>query len=207
MKRIDHLFAIPFVSHKNVLSETERLVLLNQVLGDYEKNKDFVVLDWDGDVNSSLHRKETDFIDYKILEKHIAVLHNTVKQGMKDHKSFIKYIWYNVYNRGYSQEPHNHLGGDGGLCTFSGVYYLQLNKEDPGITFWNPSNIHMSRVNLEYVSTTDAVLNHGYGFEKFRYQPSQNELILFPSFLTHSVPVQRSDNQRISISFNIFIEE
>ena len=182
-------------------------MLLKQVLGDYEKNKYYVVPDWDGDVNSSLHRDEIDYIDYKILEKHIAVLHNTVKQGMKNHKSFIKYIWYNVYNRGYSQEPHNHLGDDSGLCTFSGVYYLQLNKEDSGITFWNPSNVHMSKVNLEYISTTNSLPYHGYGFEKFRYQPSQNELILFPSFLTHSVPIQRSDNQRISISFNIFIEE
>ena len=33
------------------------------------------------------------------------------------------------------------------------------------------------------------------------------ELVLFPSYLRHMVPVNKSDKERISISFNTFVKD
>jgi len=80
---------------------------------------------------------------------------------------------------------------------FSGVFYLKVPKESGKLVISNPS------------------LNRMWGGIKLRYQknqftgeiisiePVEGNIILFPSYLPHSVETNNHDEEYISISFNL----
>lgn len=104
--------------------------------------------------------------------------------------------WFNINGYKDYNITHDHPG-----CVISGVYYLQSNKDSGGITFYNPSNIMdwswPDHIKEKYSTINSNTYNH----------PSIiNRLILFPSWLKHSVqPNMDKKMERISFSFNISI--
>ena len=46
---------------------------------------------------------------------------------------------------------------------------------------------------------------NNYNCEFYTFSVKSNNIILFPSSLTHSVPTKKHDNTRISLAFNTFI--
>jgi uncharacterized protein (TIGR02466 family) len=81
--------------------------------------------------------------------------------------------------------------------TFSGVFYLKapegsgkLVLRNPGINrLWNGCNL----TNTKNQFTGDMI----------KIEPEEGSLIIFPSYLPHSVEPNKHDEERISISFNI----
>lgn len=102
----------------------------------------------------------------------------------------IKFIksWINYIAPGGYQNYHNHLLEP----DLSGVYYYKTNKHDGDIMF----------------KTDSGGLNHSKIFGNstiIKQSPQIGKLILFPSFLEHSVELNKSMSDRISISFNCTI--
>lgn len=93
--------------------------------------------------------------------------------------------WFNFSEKKDFQFDHVHPGSK-----VSGVYYYQTNGEDGALVFSNP-NIYVS----DYLST--------FGNPNVEYQPKMGRMILFPSWLRHSVMPNLTNNERISISFNL----
>jgi len=81
---------------------------------------------------------------------------------------------------------HNHPG----VC-FSGVYYLSVPQDSGSIEFYHPS---------------DAASFYGYGRQTETFSVYPGRLILFPPWLKHSVQQNRSQYDRLCVSFNISIE-
>ena len=81
--------------------------------------------------------------------------------------------------------------------TFSGVFYLKAPEEsgklvlkNPGINrLWNGCNLTQSKNQF----TGDVI----------KIEPEEGSLIIFPSYLPHSVEPNNHDDERISISFNV----
>ena len=75
----------------------------------------------------------------------------------------------------------------------SGVWYPQIHEQLPPIEFRNRSQ-------------RDVVLSiqryNTFNSQTFLLPIKRGELILFPSNLTHGVPPNQSDEERISLSFN-----
>jgi len=104
--------------------------------------------------------------------------------------------WFNINGYKDYNITHDHPG-----CVISGVYYLQSNKDSGGITFYNPSNIidwsWPDHIKEKYSTINSNTYNHSSII---------NRLILFPSWLKHSVqPNMDKQMERISFSFNISI--
>jgi uncharacterized protein (TIGR02466 family) len=102
----------------------------------------------------------------------------------------IKFIksWINYIAPGGYQNYHNHLLEP----DLSGVYYYKTNQHDGDIMF----------------KTDSGGLNHSKIFGNstiIKQSPQIGKLILFPSFLEHSVELNKSMSDRISISFNCTI--
>jgi hypothetical protein len=95
--------------------------------------------------------------------------------------------WINFYNKGDFQFQHHHAGS-----AISGIYYYQSNGEDGRVIFENPNPY------LDYHMFPAA-----HGFNKVGIDPKPGKLVLFPSWLRHGVEINNTDNERISISFNI----
>lgn len=98
--------------------------------------------------------------------------------------------WLNVYGRAHSQEVHNHSNS-----ILSGVYYVQVPAGSPGIIFHSP----MADLMLQPPKREANDLN----ILTMTQNVAAGQMIIFPSYLRHSVPSNHVDGQRISIAFNL----
>lgn len=108
------------------------------------------------------------------------------------HEGFdITACWANVNATGASHKAHSHPNN-----YLSGVYYVRTHEGSDVINFQDPrpqtSIIRPPVTELTAVNTDQVVLKVKNG-----------TLLLFPSWLEHSVPPNRSNQPRMSVSFNI----
>ena len=73
--------------------------------------------------------------------------------------------------------------------------YFQINEKLPPI--------QVSKTNQDGIKL-DPIKYNNLTAESFMLPCKPGELILFPSSLKHSVPINQSDEDRISMSFNTF---
>jgi len=98
--------------------------------------------------------------------------------------------WFNFYKEGDFMYDHEHPSG-----VVSGVYYYAMPENAGGdIYFRSPNPLMHHRV---WPQCGDA------SFQQFKVEPKVGRLILFPSWLTHSVMPVTGTEQKISVSFNL----
>ena len=102
----------------------------------------------------------------------------------------ITQLWGNRNPKGSKHHEHVHPNS-----IISGVFYLRQDPKLPPIQF--------SKSNQESMKLDPRKYNT-YNAETFLLPCTSGELILFPSSLRHSVPVNQGDEERISLSFNTF---
>jgi len=99
--------------------------------------------------------------------------------------------WATVLARGASHKLHSHPNN-----FLSGVYYVRTGEGADTINFHDPRSqagvIRPPVVELTAENTDQVVV-----------RVSDGTLLLFPSWLEHSVDANRSNDERISISFNL----
>jgi uncharacterized protein (TIGR02466 family) len=108
------------------------------------------------------------------------------------HKEFeITGLWANINPTGGLNSPHTHPNN-----FLSGVYYVELPDDVGQIVFSDP------RPQASGILPQVKKWNKYVGNEiKLEIKPGR--MVMFPAWLVHSVPVNRSPRERISISFNI----
>jgi len=108
-------------------------------------------------------------------------------------------VWININNKGGYNEVHVHPGS-----IMSGAFYVKTPKEgDCGsITFHkNPMEgyvVHSLGL-AEDLSKAEAAHTHA----TMSYPPKEGRLVLFPSWVSHGVRENHTEEDRISISFNL----
>jgi len=118
-----------------------------------------------------------------------AKLHKFVTEIMaSDDKLVITQSWLNKAKKGESHHEHVHPNS-----MVSGVWYPQIHEQLPPIQFRSRNQRDIALSTEKYNTFNSAT---------FMLPMKRGELILFPSNLTHSVPVNQSDEERISLSFN-----
>ena len=107
--------------------------------------------------------------------------------------------WVNINNKGHSNSAHIHGGS-----TLSGVFYLKVPENSGKIVFQSPHDYTYHR---ERISYTDEVIKALYHYHDFWYTPQEGCILLFPSNLLHKVSVNQSRQDRISVSFNLELDD
>ena len=107
-----------------------------------------------------------------------------------DQRLVITQLWGNKNPKGSKHHEHVHPNS-----IISGVFYLRQDPKLPPIQF-SKSNQHAIKLDPRKYNT--------YNAETFLLPCTAGELILFPSNLRHSVPINQGDEERISLSFNTF---
>ena len=102
----------------------------------------------------------------------------------------ITQCWANRNPKGSKHHEHVHPNS-----IISGVMYFQINEKLPPIQFAKSIQDGVKLDPIKY--------NH-VNAESFMLPCKPGELILFPSSLKHSVPINVGDEDRISVSFNTF---
>ena len=120
--------------------------------------------------------------------------------GFKNYTLQLSNLWMNVNRKGSYNMLHTHAG-----CILSGVYYAKIPECCCG--------------ELKFIrDLKDQCLKEYWGchenFDRWEKEhnyieywlpPKENLMVLFPSWMMHSVDVSSSDSDRISLSFNINI--
>ena len=117
-----------------------------------------------------------------------------------DHQIDMQQSWVNVNEPGMEHPAHFHSNS-----FLSGVFYVASEPNDG-----SPIKFHSNLRNFHYILDND--LDHVEPNEEFNpYMCSSCDLVsipgnllIFSSKLSHSVPVNKSKKNRISISFNSF---
>ena len=103
-------------------------------------------------------------------------------------KLVITQSWLNKSKKGESHHEHVHPNS-----MISGVWYPQIHEQMPPIQFRSRNQRDVSLQTEQYNTFNSAT---------FMLPMKRGELILFPSNLTHSVPTNVGEEERISLSFN-----
>ena len=103
-------------------------------------------------------------------------------------KLVITQSWLNKSKKGESHHEHVHPNS-----MISGVWYPQIHEQMPPIQFRSRQQRDVSLQTEKYNTINSAT---------FMLPMKKGELILFPSNLTHSVPANLGEEERISLSFN-----
>ena len=138
--------------------------------------------------SADLHKKKEFESFVKQLIQANKVILNTLKYDIED--IVITDMWANVIKFGEAHRPHTHSNN-----FLSGVWYLQSDG-NAGIVFCDPrpaSKVIVPRKKENILDNADIV----------QYASRTNRAIMFPSWLVHYVPINKSKNNRISISWNI----
>jgi len=102
--------------------------------------------------------------------------------------------WFNINRKYSSHGEHNHIPD-----TISGIYYVQAEEDDARISFHDQNKSS----NWPWKS---GVIETSYTKNIISFKPQTGRLYLFPSYITHSVEQQLKDKERISISFNAYVQ-
>jgi uncharacterized protein (TIGR02466 family) len=100
--------------------------------------------------------------------------------------------WMNINGRGAFNAPHTHPGN-----IWSGVYYV--------------SQPHTDDITSGMIEFTDPrsdlpnwrILDADAFRPKHRMRPKAGEILIFPSYLTHWVYPNETDEERVTIAFNV----
>ena len=86
-----------------------------------------------------------------------------------------------------------HVHGD----LFSGVFYLKTPKDSGRLVIQNPG------INRSWKGCSLTSEKNQFTAENIHIKPMEGDIIMFPSYIPHSVETNNHDEERISISFNL----
>lgn len=131
---------------------------------------------------------------FKLIEKKSNKFAKQI--GLKEVR--LDNIWININNKNSSNKEHTHPNS-----VLSGVYYVNCNEESGDIYF-----VHPSAATMQYDWQDKSIydFNNITGANR-NIRPNTGDLLIFPSWLSHGVHPNNSENfERISISFNMRIK-
>ena len=119
--------------------------------------------------------------------------------GFKDYVLRITNLWINVNRKGNSNVLHTHPGG-----ILSGAYYVDLPSCCHGpLSLLKPFDMIHIKESWGCNMNFDRAHENDYNDDEYDYYPKEDSCVIFPANLMHRVHQNSSDEDRISISFNI----
>ena len=136
------------------------------------------------------------------LMKQITNCIQTIHQQSRRENVRLVDFWININGKGGSNVPHTHPG-----AKYSGVFYIKVPKEMKGGNL-----LFLRDYNETYLTSQENMgfFKQGYNLlpndlPKIPVKPLEKLLIVFPSWLPHSVEFNDADVERISLSFNYIL--
>lgn len=160
----------------------------------YQKDTDGVVHSnrggWQSPADFYLDDSFSEFADYIFKNSLAALTHYDLKFKMGN-------MWININRKGNYNVVHNHPNS-----TISGVLWIKTPKNCGSLVFHSPHS-YSQHILLHNVDCVVAENQNYYDF--YRFCPKEGTIVLFPSDLLHGVEQNESDEDRISIAFNLSV--
>lgn len=122
----------------------------------------------------------------KEIDKHLREYCSEIGYEYKRYKMD---SWLSKFEKGHYAHIHHH-----GVTDISGVYYYKTNGKDGNLFFETPN---------QFLDSTLCYEKYG---DRWVHYPKEGKLVLFPGWLKHGVSTNDTDDDRISLSFNIIFD-
>jgi len=197
--KVDYVFPIPistFVVDTKIVKNTTELV--NKFIDD----NNFGHSNDPGELLTTFY-KDKDFLGKLGDRALLDYINNTSREYLNligyDPQCYIEITSWLQYNPpGSYFVRHDHYG-----ALISGVLYLEVPENSGDILFHSPLETRrVSNTFFERVKKEDTE----YNFSHVRYSPIVGEMLIFESWLQHTVRQNKSNGNRISVSFNIWAD-
>ena len=103
--------------------------------------------------------------------------------------------WININKPGDYNIKHNHPTAD-----LAGVLWIKCPEDCGVIVFDSPTGFQSHN---EINSYNDNFKNQNNLFHSYQFDPTEGKILIFPAHLNHHVKENKSNEDRISVSFNI----
>ena len=127
----------------------------------------------------------------KVLDKHVAAFVNDLDFDLDGKKVTLEDIWINILPEGGIHTSHIHPHS-----VISGTTYVAMPEGASAIKFEDPRSAMMMAAPMRKSDVRDELRGFVY------VAPKVGEILLWESWLRHEVPMNMSDGERISVSFN-----
>jgi len=196
--KIYKLFPSPVFSFKLENYQELNMELESYILGLKKKYKD-------GEKKSNYGGWHSPFFDQKndnTPKKFSVIIHNLLKKIFTDEMGWkynpdkvkITVMWSIINKKGSFNIQHNHPN-----AYLSAAYYVKVPKNSGNIKFFDPKEQKTIRYpKVKNYTDISAVITE--------VTPKEGDLLIFPSYLYHSVGENLSEDDRIIISFNVDID-
>lgn len=160
----------------------------------YQKDTDGVVHSnrggWQSPSDFYLDDSFSEFADYIFKNSLAALTHYNLEFRLSN-------MWININRKGDYNVIHDHP-----LSIMSGVFWVKTSKNCGKLKFESPHSFTQHLL-LESVNSEIAKEQNYYG--NYTFDPKEGTIILFPSDFKHGVEPNESNEDRISIAFNLNI--
>jgi uncharacterized protein (TIGR02466 family) len=198
--KIENVFPIPIATFKvddAIVNNTKMLV------DQYIKDTNLTYPPAPGELLTTFY-KDKNFLGKLNDQPLLNYINNITRQYLKllgfDYKCYIDVTSWLQFNQPQSYfVRHDHYG-----ALVSGVMYLQVPENSGDIIFHNP--LETRRVTNTFFERIKAEEND-YNFNHVKHTPAVGEILLFESWLQHTVAQNLSTENRISIGFNIWADK
>jgi len=185
---IHNLKPLPVYHQKCQLNTKNILDNLNKIDYDYiSKNDNY----FSTNTNILDDKKLCDIkkeVDKKVLEFTTSIL--GIEQEL-----YITESWVAKTIKGGHHSIHNHPNS-----LFSGVLYLQIPTESSILFHYDNDLFKNFKFEFNFKNFNE------YNSQVTRIMLNNNDLIIFPSWLNHSVEINNSQTERIVLGFNTFVK-
>ena len=196
-KKIYNLFPVPIFQYKIKNYQEINQELLNYILELQKINKI-------GNTHSNRggwHSPNFDLVNegppINFINKFKDFLKHIISSDMGweyiPNKQRIVAMWAIINKKNSFNVMHNHQN-----CYLSASYYVRKPEDSGDITFFDPKEAKTYRFPKIEKYTE-------YSTEIVTIEPGEGDLLIFPSYLYHSVGENLSDDNRVVVSFNIDI--
>ena len=127
----------------------------------------------------------------KVLDKHVAAFVKDLQFNLGDKKIKLDSLWINILPRGGMHSSHLHPHS-----VISGTSYVTMPEGASAIKFEDPRLAMMMAAPVKKTDARNELRNFIY------VTPEEGEVLLWESWLRHEVPLNLTDEERISVSFN-----
>jgi len=109
-----------------------------------------------------------------------------------DREAQLGNMWANINPPGGSNQPHVHPN-----CLYSGVYYVKSNINSGRLRLYDP------RPGIQFIMPVRKAGDPGKSlWRDVNLDPIPGRILIFPAWMWHAVEPNRSNDIRISVSFN-----
>lgn len=141
---------------------------------------------------------------FKVSDKNNIIhsyIYDSISHFTVVNQTVLMYVeaWMNINPKGSFNEKHTHPG-----CAFAGTIWIKIPENSGNLYFYSP----FGHISSDEIMSYDSGFANAFNLSDTAFTiPEEGKMLIFPSYLEHSVGENNSDGDRISISFNIRIEK